>query len=623
MATLKKIFLFLFSFCCGSSAFSQETAPVNGVSETRTNSYAFTHATIVKDASTVLTDATLLIKKGKIVAVGTGINIPADAVLIDCTGKYIYPSFIDIYSDYGVPIPVRQGGFNFNQPSQITSNTKGAFGWNQAIKPEVNAAVLFTADDAKAKTLRESGFGVVLTHQKDGIARGTGSVVDLSDNNEKLSMIREKASANYSFNRGTSTQSYPQSLMGSIALLRQTFLDAQWYKNTHPASEGTNLSLQAWNNNLSLPQIFEANDKWNDLRADRVGDEFGVQFIIKAGQNEYQRIEEMKATKAAFILPLNFPAVIDVEDPNDTRFVSLADLKQWEMAPSNPAAFEKAGITFCITAADLRDTKQFMPNLRKAIQYGLSEKAALDALTKIPAQLLNVYNETGSIDNGKLADFIITNGPVFAEKTSILQNWVQGEKYGVKDDGGIDTRGHYNLTIVSPAGNRNFSLDVKDNSSADLVGTDTVSTKYSNDGKTVKLSFGETRRARKGYRLSGINNGNQWNGAGTDSSGNAVIWTADFASAIAAKSDSVKKINPVTMGTLTYPNMAYGYKEIPKQETMLIKNTTVWTNEKEGIVTGEDVLVENGKISAVGKNLNSANARVIDGTGKTPYAGHH
>jgi hypothetical protein len=85
-----------------------------------------------------------------------------------------------------------------------------------------------------------------------------------------------------------------------------------------------------------LPQIFDANDKWNDLRADRIGDEFGVQYIIKAGGNEYQRIKEIKGTNASFIVPLNYPQAQDVEDPNDARFVSLTDLKHWEMAPTNP-----------------------------------------------------------------------------------------------------------------------------------------------------------------------------------------------------------------------------------------------------------------------------------------------
>ncbi len=613
----------LFCVCTISlfNAQSQVTNPINGVADVRNTVYAFTNATIVKDAQTTLSNATLVIKNEKIIAVGNNVNIPADAVVTDCKGKYIYPSFIDIYSDYGIAIPARpSGGFNFFAAAQLNSNTKGAFNWNQAIKPEVNAASLFNADEAKAKTLRDNGFGVVLTHQKDGIARGTGSVVDLSDRKENLAMLKDKAASFFSFNKGTSSQSYPGSLMGSIALLRQSFLDGQWYKNK-PVEEGTNLSLMAWNNNLQLPMIFEANDKWNDLRADRIGDEFGMQFIIKAGQNEYQRMAEIKSTKASYILPLNFPVAIDVEDNNDARFVSLADLKQWEMAPSNPAAFEKAGINFCLTMADLKEAKQFLPNLRKAMRYGLTEKAAMDALTKNPAQLLNIYNETGSIEAGKLANFIVTNGPVFAEKTMILQNWIQGEKNTVKDDVGVMTKGKYNISISSPTGNKTFMLDVKDNVVADLINIDTVTTKYSNDGKSVKLNFAENKKSKKGYRLSGVNNGKQWNGTGTDSTGAAIIWTANFISDLAAKTDSTKKDKPVQMGSLTFPNMGYGFKEMPKAENILIKNATVFTSEAEGILNNTDVLVENGKIASIGKNLNAGNAKIIDGMGKFLTAG--
>jgi hypothetical protein len=206
----------------------------------------------------------------------------------------------------------------------------------------------------------------VLTHVKDGIARGSGAVVTLANEKENLVIVKERASAHYSLSKGTSTQSYPSSMMGRIALLRQTYLDAAWYKNK-PVMEGFNLTLQAWNDNQALPQIFEANDKWNDLRADRIGDEFGVHYIIKAGQNEYQRIKEMKATNAMFIVPMNYPQAQDVEDPNDARFVSLEDMKHWELAPTNPAAFEKAGIPFCLTTSDLRAVNTFWANLRKAM----------------------------------------------------------------------------------------------------------------------------------------------------------------------------------------------------------------------------------------------------------------
>ena len=620
MKTIKRICFFIALSFGFKNIKAQETNAINGVADVRSGSYAFTNATIVKDAQTTLKNATLLVKKGIVVGVIASTSIPADATQIDCTGKFIYPSFIDLYSDYGVATPQRQGrGFDFFAPAQLNSNTKGAFGWNQAIKSEVNAANIFTTDESKAKSMRDIGFGVVLTHQKDGIARGTGTVVALADEKENLVMLKDKAASFYSFSKGTSTQSYPSSLMGSIALLRQSFLDGQWYKSK-PATEGTNLSLQAWNNNLSLPLIFEANDKWNDKRADRIGDEFGVQFIIKAGQNEYERMPEIKATKASYILPLNFPAAIDVEDVNDVRFVSLADLKSWEMAPTNPAAFEKAGINFCLTTADLKDTKQFLANLRKAILYGLSEPAALNALTKNPATLLNMYNETGSLDNGKLANFIITTGPIFDEKTNILQNWVLGEKNVVKEDNGIDTKGKYNLVVN---GRIAYSLEVKDNSTASIIAKDTIKTKYSNDGKSVKINFAENKTTQKGLKLNGTNNGKQWNGTGTDSTGALVTWTANFVADLPAKIDTAAKKTPTSpiLGTLLYPNSSYGFKTLPKAETFLIKNATVWTSEAEGNLTNTDVLVENGKITAIGKNLTNTAAKIIDGTGKHLTAG--
>ena len=101
---------------------AQATFPENGVADPRHGHYALTNATIVKDATTTLTNGTMIIKDGKIVATGTNLKVPAGAVEIDCKGKYIYPSFIDIYADYGVPIPQRPAGagghFNPGQPPQ-------------------------------------------------------------------------------------------------------------------------------------------------------------------------------------------------------------------------------------------------------------------------------------------------------------------------------------------------------------------------------------------------------------------------------------------------------------------------------------------------------------------------
>jgi imidazolonepropionase-like amidohydrolase len=627
MRKLKRLLPLL--FILPTAMLAQVTQPVNGVADNRSGCYAFTNATIVKDAQTTLKNATMVIREGRIVSIGNVAALPADAIVIDCNGKFIYPSFIDMYSDYGITAPQRQqGGFNFNAPAQLNSNAKGAYGWNQAIKSDVDASTIFTGDDAKAKPYRDIGFGTVLTHQKDGIARGTGTVVTLANKKENVVILKEKAAAFYSMSKGSSTQSYPGSVMGSMALLRQTYMDGRWYKN-RPAAEGVNLSLQAWNDNQALPQVFDAGDKWSDVRADRIGDEFGVQYIIKGGGNEYQRISEIAATKASFIVPLNYPQAMDVEDPNDARFISLADMKHWEMAPTNPGAFEKAGINFCLTPADLKDTKQFMANLRKAMENGLSEAKALEALTKNPAMLLNIYNETGSLEAGKLANFLITNGAVFAEKTILLQNWIQGEKYAVKEEEWNNKGGVYTLKLVQEGNSSNYTLEVKNNSSATAYSTtDTLAAKFSNDGKQVKFSFPAAKNSKNTIRFSGINNETAWNGMAEDSDGKKYTWMATYTGALKekpktdsakkdmAKGDSTKKKPAATMGKLLYPNTSYGWESMPAQENILIKNATVWTNEAGGKMMNTDVLVKNGKIVQVGKNISEAGARIIDGTGK-------
>src|SRR4030095_4702522 len=167
---------------------AQETFPVNGVADIRNDYFAFTNATVVKDPQTILQNATLVIKQGKIISVGTNITVPKDAAAVDCKGKYIYPSFIDLFSDYGVPA-LQSSPASSDATYQNISNTKGAYGWNQALKPETNTSKLFTANSDKAKDLRNVGFGTVLTHQQDGIARGTGSLVTLGTENEYIKII--------------------------------------------------------------------------------------------------------------------------------------------------------------------------------------------------------------------------------------------------------------------------------------------------------------------------------------------------------------------------------------------------------------------------------------------------
>ncbi|HWR33382.1 MAG TPA: amidohydrolase family protein, partial [Chitinophagaceae bacterium] len=283
-----------------------------------------------------------------------------------------------------------------------------------------------------------------------------------------------------------------------------------------------------------------------------------------------------------------------------------------------------------------------------AMDYGLSEAKAIDALTKTPAITLGIYDRVGSLDAGKMANFLIANGPIFGEKTNILYNYIQGIKYNVKTEDNI--AGTYNITVNTPSGEEKYTLDVKSMSSATMWGKDTLNTKFSFDGKQIKLAFapmpkrqrpsmpaGDTTRKTGGFpgglgrggatstelpanatRLGGISNGTEWNGTGLDSSGNSLTWTAVFVKSAEVKADSVKKKEAPVVGKVIYPFIPFGNDEehLPKQETILIKNATVWTSEKDGVLPNTDVLLKNGKISAIGKNMNEPNARIIDATGK-------
>ncbi|HEY5692795.1 MAG TPA: amidohydrolase family protein [Cyclobacteriaceae bacterium] len=613
--------IFLFALLLSGNSWAQETFPRNDVKDIRAGQYAFTNATVVVDPQTTIQNATLLIKGDKVEQVGANLVVPKGYAVIDLKGKYIYPSLIDMQSTYGIPEAERSRGRSFGGAEQTQSKTKGAYNANEAIRSHYNASEEFTINTKDADELRKSGFGTVLTSKADGLARGTGALVTLNEKNDNTAVVKQKASANYSFEKGSSTQTFPVSLMGYIALLRQTYMDAEWFGSQNPRPFA-DISLEAWIQNQRLPQIFTANNWMNVLRADKLGDEFGVQYIIKGGGDEYKRINEIKATRASLIVPVNYPEAYDVEDPFDAEKVSLEDMKHWELAPANLATLEKNGIPFTITAAGLKKTADFIPHIRKAIANGLTEAGALKALTTTPAQLLNADSQVGALKKGMLANFIITSGKLFDDKSVIYQNWVQGEPYGFKDLDAKDYSGTYNLTINGQTYNLEVTGEAGNNKAKIKVDTLTmdVSATFGND--LITLSFKPEKQSKGSIRLSGWSEGTGWKGKGQLVDGTWVTWTS---TRTGDAKDAAKRNggndSKEELGKVIYPFGAHGYPALPTTETILIKNATVWTNETDGILQNTDVLLKDGKIAKIGKNLSDASAKVVDATGKHLTAG--
>lgn len=624
---------------------AQPTFPYNGILPKDVTSVAFTHATIFTDYETRLEDATLLIEKGRVTAVGNAIAIPANAVVVDCKGKYIYPSFIDLHSDYGLADSAPAKGNEASSRMRGGSGSeapKGAFGWNDAINADYAAALNFACKEDVAKEMRGVGFGAVLTHKMDGIVRGSGALVALgSQPNQAL--LNPMASVHYSFNKGTSTTGYPSSLMGSIALLRQSYYDALWYANGGKLEE-RNLSLDAMNTLALRPSFFDAGDKWNLLRADKVGDEFGVQYIIKTNGTEYQRLNDVAATKAWLIVPLTFPDAYDVSDPYVSRLVSLDEMKHWEMAASNCAMLSAQKISFAITSHGLGERAQFWKNLRKAVKRGLSEQEALKALTYTPAFWIGANNELGSMKVGAWANFFIASDNIFNESAILHENWVQGEQFVIEAAKTIDIVGNYELKLPK----HTYELKVKEVEGKMKGSIQHVKAGKSDDGtakmdtlnysvsislvnELLTVGFDASDEFYAGMlRLAGdvANDRNSWSGRGQDAGGNWFEWSAVKKEKDVKKEDDGKKEKgekgeekgeKEVVGEVIYPFTAYGSKEKPKAETIHIKNATLWTCEAEGKIENGQLLIHQGKIVAVGKTVDAAKypgARVIDAQGK-------
>jgi len=616
---MKKTLLLCFALLLSHALFAQETFPLNGIYDVRPGQYAFTNANIVVNADETITGGTLLIKDRKIEAAGKGVAIPKGYVVFDLKGKYIYPSLIDAYTTYGIPDAPRK---QFNGTIEIVNVSKktGPFGWNEAIKPEMNAKAIFHADANSAEDFKKNGFGTVQSLIHDGIARGTSVAVTLGNERDNEVVLNGESAAHYSFNKGTSANDYPASLMGSIALLRQTYYDAEWYKNQ---SEEYNISLAEFNRTQGISQIFEVGDVLNVLRADKIAKEFGKQYIFKTDGQEYRRIDAMKATGSSFIIPLSFPDAYDVEDPIDAKKVSYTQLKEWELSPTNPAVMEKAGIKFALTAYGLQNASDFWKNLRIALDNGLSERQALLSLTTIPAEMMGVADKVGTLEKGKMANFIITSGDLFKKDNVIYENWVEGKQDVITRIDVTDLRGDYNFAsdalpgVTLNIGGKPGEYDVNFDRKTDSTHSHATLTR---SGDAVSIYFDMKTKPEGSIRLDGYITSISpitFTGSGVLPDGSAIKWTATYTGPPTPDKEIPEPPkDTIKVGPVVYPFVAYGNTQLPTAETVLFKNATVWTCEKDGILQNTDVLIENGKIKAVGKNLAAGKAKVIDATGK-------
>ena len=495
--------------CCGvvlanGLVYAQPVEPPNGLHETEVRTHALVDATVVIEPGKTIEHATILVKDGIIVDVGTDVSIPAGARVWPATGHTIYPGLID-------PAVLVDSRTDLEPTGRH---------WNARIRPEVDLASGTGLDRLPESTradLRSQGFTVVAVHPSKGILRGTGAIIPLSSGDTAMRQYPVQAPMSAGFDHGGSWENarYPGALMGAIALCRQTMLDAQWHRD----------SLEAWKRKpagiepperhdayeamqpiLAGEQVvyFQVDNELDAMRAARIADEFDLDLVLLGSGTEFRRLDEISSLDVPIIVPFEFPDRPDVANPARGSSVTLRSMQTWEQAPTNPRRLLGAGVDIAGTTHRLGRTSDLPEAVRKSMTAGLDEEEALACFTTRPARLLGIEQWTGTIEKGKHANFVVCDGPIFGEDTEVLDTWVGGRRHEIDAPPIVELAGEGSMEIDGRA----FHAEVDTNRnrlSLDEGDVNTRAKKVSIRGNRITAVVDGTILGEEGWcRLGGI-----------------------------------------------------------------------------------------------------------------------
>lgn len=452
----------------------QTSTHKEGLKSNPASVWALQHATVVTRAGHQIDDATVVIRNGRIASVQAKAPAPKAARVVDLTGKTIYPGFIDAYAEIQV---------SENSAAQANGY------WNPNVVPQTAIASAYEKSDDN-KDVRAQGFVARLIAPSEKVIRGTSAVVSTNDVEFSLALINRNVAQHLQLtvtSRGRDT--YPGSPMGAVALARQAMYDAQWYgKAWTSANANQSLPRPEYNDALAAlqpvingkqPAFIETYNELYFLRAVQFAEEFGLNLIVRGSGQEYRRLDDIAATRRPVILPLDFAKAPNVSTAESAANVTLESLMHWDIAPENPARVAQAGMTFAFTTEGLTSSDKFLKALRVAVDRGLDPVDALRALTETPAHLYDVDSELGTVEVGKRASFVVTDGDLFDSKTKIVATWVDGAEFEHKPEPRRLLEGRYELRLRATKGipaKLHLQLDRNEKSSSGRIGPDPLKT---------------------------------------------------------------------------------------------------------------------------------------------------
>ena len=715
------------SLSCVATIYAQNPPPV-AMRPAQVRRDLIEHATVVVKPGERIEDGAVLVEDGWITAVGKSgaVVAPVGTHVIDAKGLTLYPGLIDA----GLMID--------SAAAARAAHDDATHYWNDKVTPQVRVSNMATLAPGVRKELRDLGFTVAAVHPNTGIFRGESAVILLSNDDQKVEQLVANAGQNISFahvgDDGPDDSRYPSALMGTMALIRQGLLDAQWLSQsnavwkTHPQGNDppkASAALAALESSIQGKNtvIFDCNNEQDVLRAAGLAQEFGLKARVIGCGNEFRRLNEIAATHLPIVETFEFPKTPDVSDPRKDESVSLRDLETWALAPRNVKQLIDAGVDVSVSTVRLKSRADFPARARRAMLSGLSEDELLSCLTTRPAKQLGLSLVTGTIEVGRMANMVLLDGPLFGEKTHVMATLVAGDRVNVyepvifgfkgtctlKSDA-IELAGTFdpetkaiNFETIAPviaaapavapvtapvvapvtatavaesskvaepmkatapdvakpvevaavpvvaapvvaekpfepkkyaAGNVDFDLDRVGftlpgealasegllRCTAVRMGDRVEGVAQTRDGKSI--AFVLTKREVAPVADAKVADAKVADVKVTDAKvTDAKVVDAKVADAkvdVAVVTAEKKTEDPLAFIPAIMPLGEYGFEKSPVAQTVLVKNATIWTSGPAGTLKNADLLVVNGKVQAVGSNLQNipADALVIDGAGK-------
>jgi len=382
-------------------------------------------ARVVTVSGAVLENTSIIIQNGRIASVGSGLTAPAGARIIDGKGKTVYPGLFDALTTLGL--------------AEVTGNAPGTVDTNETgdVNPHAKAWVALHAESELLPVARAFGITTAVSAPNGGLISGQSAVIRTAGDTPMALTVKAPAAMHMRYPTGAPVidfsqgppnlepRTFEQRLQDrkknqekELLKLKGLLEEARAYGEGQAAGAALKVDLPMEALSLAamgkVPVVMRANSEADIRGAIKFAVDNKLKLIVAGGAEAWRCTDDLKKNDIAVLMGV---------DQLPTR-----EGDPYDAAYANAATLHKAGVRFAIVTDDASNSRNLPFEAAMAFAFGLPREAAIRAITLSPAEIFGVASSLGSIEAGKTATLIITNGDILDHRTSITNVIVDGQE---------------------------------------------------------------------------------------------------------------------------------------------------------------------------------------------------